>query len=929
MELIKTSVITTRKRCAIVALVASALLSCITLSCGKTKDNSQRTHKLLRADSVMEEAYQCYDNADFSKSIELSRRVLPIYSASHDSAGMSDVFSHLSACYHRISMTDSALSNGFAGLRIDEKLNDKERLSSSYNNLAGIFVGCERPEEAKAFIVKAISIENEITPARPTSLAIRYGIAAEVYLKLNKSDTALTYINKAFEIDSVAADTVHMARRLAVMGDTYNAMNNPSKALECYNRSLNFLEITGDKYSQMLTYKNLGSLHDKQGNTAEAIKCLEQSAQLAKECNAKRVLQQDYVLMAGVLRDSDPRQALELMRQSNDLKDSIFNDASSKLSAQYAMEFESKQKQLTIEEQQHSLTTQRLIIIATSIAVLLLLVGCVALFLINWLRSKAQRAEKNAEQMKDLFFTNVTHEFRTPLTVILGEAESLRIADKTPSNQPRYNAIINQGNHLLDLVNQLLHMSKVRTSMGSLQWQNGDISTMVNMIVENMRVLAENRNITITTTFDNSDFNIDFVPEYCHSIVTNLIGNSLKFTPNGGQVDIAMSSSRNVVTIKISDNGCGIKSKDLPHIFDLFYQGDSEKADLGTGIGLSIVKLMTETMNGSIQVESEEDHGTTFTIMMPAKQNNVDYPKWIPKVITKSLDDTNHTTHTSSNAIEQGNCYDDNSNKPIALIVEDNADVALFIEHVMEEQYNVVHAYDGHAGLSKAREIVPDIIITDVMMPEINGYELCKMIRSDELINHVPIVIVTARDTGRDRLDALAAGADAFLVKPFNNDELLALAENLLLSRKMLRMKFKLTGFDQTGSPSMQEAPATPSLNTATIVEQRNRAFIDKVKSIIHDNIDNSDMSSLFIADKMNLSQRQLNRKIKSIINADTTSLIRDVRITVAKEMLITSQDPVTEIAERCGFESSSYFSKIFKQYTKLTPTDFRKQILQ
>ena len=142
-------------------------------------------------------------------------------------------------------------------------------------------------------------------------------------------------------------------------------------------------------------------------------------------------------------------------------------------------------------------------------------------------------------------------------------------------------------------------------------------------------------------------------------------------------------------------------------------------------------------------------------------------------------------------------------------------------------------------------------------------------------------------------------------------------------------MKFKLTGFDQAGSPSMQEAPATPSLNTATIVEQRNRAFIDKVKSIIHDNIDNSDMSSLFIADKMNLSQRQLNRKIKSIINADTTSLIRDVRITVAKEMLITSQDPVTEIAERCGFESSSYFSKIFKQYTKLTPTDFRKQILQ
>lgn len=919
----------TGSKWSLAAIIASTLMSCMTLSCNKATDSRQRSHDLLAADSLMEEAYQCYDNTEFSKSIELSRRVLPVYAAGKDSAGMSDVFSHLSACYHRISMTDSALSNGFAGLRIDESQNDLERLSSSYNNLAGIFLGCERPQEARAFIIKAISIENEINPERPTKKAIRYGIAAEVYLKLNKTDTALTYINKAYEIDSMAADTIHMARRLAVMGDTYNAMDNPGKAMECYNRSLYFLEITGDKFSQMLTYKNLGSLHDKQGNKAEAMKCLEQSALLAQECNAKRVLQQDYVLMADVLRESNPHQALQFMKQSTDLKDSIYNDATSKLTAQYAMEFESKQKQLTIEEQQHSITTQRLIIIATSIAVMLLLVGCVALFLINWLRSKAMRAEKNAEQTKDLFFTNVTHEFRTPLTVILGETESLRLADKSPTNQPRYNAIINQGNHLLDLVNQLLNMSKVRTAVGALQWQNGDISTMVMMIVENMRVAAENRNITITTEIDDSDFNIDFVPEYCHSIVSNLIANSLKFTSNGGHINIALSNNQSTITFKIIDDGCGIKAKDLPHIFDLFYQGDTQNVDLGTGIGLSIVKLMTEAMNGNISVESEEGHGTTFTIKLPAKQQQGDFPKWMPKMLTKPFEEELPTTPSIEDAAVPFNDEADESiSKPIALVVEDNADVALFIEHVLESQYKVVQARNGREGLSKAHEIVPDIIITDLMMPEINGYELCKMIRSDELVNHVPIVIVTARSTDKDRLEALDVGADAFLVKPFNNDELRALAENLLLNRKMLRLKFQNITTPYVTEPKANDSITMP-LTTATVVEQRNRAFIDKVKTIIGNNIDNSDMNSLFIADKMNLSQRQLNRKIKSIGGIDTTTLIRDVRISVAKEMLINTDNPVNEIAEQCGFESSSYFSKIFKQYTKLTPTDFRKQVLQ
>lgn len=914
---------------AIITAIVCIVLPCLLMACGNNSKNSQkRSKELVVADTLLEKAFNCYDNADFAQSIDYTRDALSLYSAQHDSASMSDAYSLLTACYQRISMTDSALSNGVAGMMIEQRLHDNERLSSSYSNLAAIYLSAERPQEAKMFINRSIAVENSLPTPNPSKQAIRYAIAAEVYLKLGMTDTALNYINKAYTIDSTATDTIHMGRRLSVMGDIYSARGQLKQAGERYLQAMACHKASGDKYSQMLTLKNMGSLRDKQGHATEAIACLEQSVKLAQECNAKRVLQQNYELMASVASHSQPSQAVKFMKMSSELKDSIYNDATSNMAAQYAMEFESKEKQFTIEEQQHAITKQRLAIIAISIAVILLLLLSGALFIINLLKSKAQRAEKNAEQMKTLFFTNVTHEFRTPLTVILGETEALRTMDLNAANQSRYNAIINQGNHLLDLVNQLLNMSKVETAVGSLQWQNGDISTMVRMIVENMRVAAENRNITITTTFDDSDFNIDFVPEYWHSIVTNLIGNSLKFTPSGGRVDIAMTSNNSIVTLKISDNGCGIKAKDLPHIFDLFYQGDAEQADLGTGIGLSIVKMMTETMNGSINVESKEGEGSTFTIKMPTRQPDGDYPKWVPKILSRPFEEEINETDVSS--IDHDINELDAGNKPIALVVEDNHDVATYIEHVLERQFNVVHAYDGREGVTKAHELVPDIIITDLMMPGINGYELCRRIRHDELAGHVPIIVVTARSTRNDRLEALAVGADAFLVKPFNNDELNALAGNLLLNRKMLRMKYQATVADLPASsePGHHEEASTATMTTAGLVAQNNRIFIDKVKTIIRENLANNELSSIFIADKMNLSQRQLNRKIKSTVNIDTTSLIRDVRIAVAKHMLINSQDPVSEIAERCGFDSASYFSKIFKQHTKLTPTEFRKQIL-
>ncbi len=906
-------------------------LALIAASCSQVS-NVERNSDLMVADSLMEEAYKQYDNANFNKSIELCRQSMDSYRLQSDSASLSDAYSHLSACYQRISMNDSALSNCYSSLRIDEKLKDKERLSSSYNNLAAIYLGIDRALEAKPFIKKAIVLEQAATPQHPSKLSVRYGIAAEIYLKLNKTDSALAFINKAYAIDSVAADTLHMARRMVVMGDIYSSMERQDSALNSYNNAIEFLNTTADKYSLAVAYKSLGSLYEKRNEHGKALECLEKSTELAKECNARRILLQNYYLMGISPANKNHDKVVEYLKNSNALKDSIYNDASSNLASHYSMTLEAQNKQITIEEQQHSITMQRLIIAATSIALLLVLLGFASLFRINILRARAQRAEKNAEQMKDMFFTNMTHEFRTPLTVILGEAQALREGVGSHANHDRYDAIINQGNHMLNLVNQLLSISKVRSSIGALDWHHGDFSIMTKMILENMRINAESKGVNLNLECTNQDYNIDFVPDYCHSIVSNLMSNAVKFTPSGGSVTVKLSKHGSKVSLSIADTGVGISANDLPHIFDLFYQGDTGSASLGTGIGLALVKQMTEAMNGNIEVESQQGNGTTFCLTLPAKHAGSTYPKWVhSSLITHhSSLKTHHSsliTHHSSLITQNSSLITHHSSlitqNTIVLIVEDNPDVASFLGHILEEKYQVVKAQNGTEGVDKAREIIPDIIVTDIMMPETSGIELCKMVRADELLNHIPIIIVTARSGASDRLEALAAGADAFLVKPFNNDELKALVEALLTSRQLLRHKYQLA----LQSPATAQETQATSTATASnsVITARNTAFIAKVRDIITTAIGNPLMGSTFIASKMNLSQRQLNRKIKSLTGIDTSSLIRDIRIAKAKELLCSTDIPVTEVGERCGFDSASYFAKIFKLHTKLTPSDYRK----
>ena len=335
---------------------------------------------------------------------------------------------------------------------------------------------------------------------------------------------------------------------------------------------------------------------------------------------------------------------------------------------------------------------------------------------------------------------------------------------------------------MLSLVNQLLYISKVRSVVSSQDWRTGDIVALLRMVLESVRVQTAKDLIDIEFFTSDDSIQMDFVPDYTQKLLQSLLSNSIKFTPRGGKIRVSVVLEKKMVHITIIDSGRSIAEKDLPHIFDPFYQGDASVGNLRTGIGLSLVRQMTEAMDGKIEVSSMKEQGTKFLVTLPQSHADEEFKKWLPEeglleeerlAVNKdnrtSLDEEDSTSMEKENmALQQ----DEDMRQPTILVIEDNADIARYMGAILEDRYRVLFALDGKEGLAKAEEYMPDLILTDLMMPEMDGYELCRVVRASDILNHIPVIVVTARCEEKDLLMGLEAGADAYLVKPFSADEL-------------------------------------------------------------------------------------------------------------------------------------------------------------
>lgn len=564
-------------------------------------------------------------------------------------------------------------------------------------------------------------------------------------------------------------------------------------------------------------------------------------------------------------------------------------------------------------------------IILYSSIFLVLMAGAAIAFLVYTLRMRArtQRSMQEMEQVRQNFFTNITHEFRTPLTVILGITDGLkkRLADR--HTEPGFDLIIRQSNEMLSLVNQLLYISKVRSVVSSHDWRTGDIVALLRMVLESVRVQTAKDLIDIEFFTSDDSIQMDFVPDYTQKLLQSLLSNSIKFTPRGGKIRVSVVLEKKMVHITIIDSGRSIAEKDLPHIFDPFYQGDASVGNLRTGIGLSLVRQMTEAMDGKIEVSSMKEQGTKFLVTLPQSHADEEFKKWLPEeglleeerlAVNKdnrtSLDEEDSTSMEKENmALQQ----DEDMRQPTILVIEDNADIARYMGAILEDRYRVLFALDGKEGLAKAEEYMPDLILTDLMMPEMDGYELCRVVRASDILNHIPVIVVTARCEEKDLLMGLEAGADAYLVKPFSADELKIRVAKLLESRRLLREKY---------SQALQEGKSD-----SVEISDGDKDFMARLQKVLFANISDTDLSSEILADKLFMSKSQLNRKVKSITGLDTATYVRQSRMSFAKKLIAAGDMSIGDIVMRCGFESPSYFTKTFKQYFGVTPSQYRKQV--
>ena len=698
-------------------------------------------------------------------------------------------------------------------------------------------------------------------------ISLCHGYFGNLYEKEGYVEKAIAEYEEAYQMEN-KIDDWHWLNFCIALVNIYIDQNNYSKALQLLYKA-NQKATSGHSLDHLASIFGLYSIvYDRIGNTQKAY----YSYRLSKTYNDSVLCRQNLISV------QNERVKYEYQRRQQEI-DTINNN------------FNTERK------------LRNVIIISLIVILVLLIIGVGLLTYLLKIRKREQAAMRQVDNMRSSFFTNITHEFRTPLTVIIGLGERIASDGSLENLKSIGETISRQGRNLLLLINQILDVSKLKSNVSLSEYQHGDIIGYIHLIFDGAKVLADRKNIKYHFQAREKTVEMDFIPDYITKIVGNLISNAIKFTPPYGVVTISTETRNNRFILTVQDNGCGISAQDLPYIFDAFYQCNSKSRSVGSGIGLSLVKQLVEAMNGAVSVESQENSGTSFTVDLPLSQSVNQIMSLTEK---PAIDDILVADGEQSLSVE----WEDDSLTRI-LIVEDNNDVSTFIGSIISNA-NIYYARNGKDGLEKALQIVPDVIITDIMMPEMDGIEMCAKIRQSDILCHIPIIIISAKAEQNDKIEGLKSGADAYLYKPFNAEELNVTINSLLERRKLLQEHFARN--------SAKDLVPTEQFSV------NDKGFLNKVIDLVHAQMASQCVSINDLADSLNMTPRQLNRKINAITGDNISKYVLEVRMLHAKHLLDSNKNyTVAEVAYKCGYEENSNFTRAFKMLYGITPTQYRK----
>jgi signal transduction histidine kinase/ligand-binding sensor domain-containing protein/DNA-binding response OmpR family regulator len=583
---------------------------------------------------------------------------------------------------------------------------------------------------------------------------------------------------------------------------------------------------------------------------------------------------------------------------------------------------------------------------------------------------------REVDQLKSRFFANISHEFRTPLTLIKGPVKQMLIGEFIGNVKDQYKMILRNSDRLLGLINQILDLSKLESGEMKLQVSETDIIPYLRGLILSFSPLADRKKITMNFNTDDDIINEYIDRDKIEKIVTNLLSNAFKFTPENGTISIRICTDEafpgkvlsktetsgrnaspqqtniqyptsNIIKITISNTGPGIPTDQIDKIFDRFYQADStyKKDGESSGIGLALTKELVEVCHGEITVSSTPNENTTFTVSLPIskehfKENEIVKEPETADSVTEAGDRRPETEESSveissytsnpntsiehsrqktspsgrsvgmkSSKISQASSIEDRGSR--ILIVEDNPDVTSYIYSFLDQQYRIMTAENGKEGLKKVLDKYPDLIISDVMMPEMDGFEFCQKVKHDERISHIPVILLTAKADLESKIEGLEFGADDYVTKPFEARELLIRVKNLIEQRRKLREKFT----------------ALVDLNPADIAaSSMDEQLLNRLLAVFEDHMEEPDFSIEQLAREIGMSRSHLNRKIQALTNVSTSEFIRTLRLQRAARMLTHASGTISEIAYKVGFNNLSYFSKAFRKHFGKLPSELYKK---
>ena len=522
------------------------------------------------------------------------------------------------------------------------------------------------------------------------------------------------------------------------------------------------------------------------------------------------------------------------------------------------------------------------------------------------------------------FFTNISHELRTSLALVYGPVNMLsRVRDKTSFDKMIESINYNMRN-LLNLVDQLLNLSRIENGALPLSVSRTDVPFLLRRLADGFSFQAHEKSIELTCDCYGDLARVPVDAGKLARVVVNLVSNALKYTPEGGHVRIVAEcvarpdrilsgykTSASYLQISVTDDGIGMKDEDVAHIFDRYTRlAQTESSVTGTGIGLHYVKELLRIHGGAVNAQVRKEGGMRFVFALPADESLYEITESAKDFRSDVIDGMLVVDPVKDEAVEE----DGNSERYKVLVVEDNASLLAWLKEILSSRYDVYTASDGADALDIVNDVLPDMVLTDIIMPKVDGYELCRRIKEDKLLSHIPVVILTSRTGDEDRLIGYQHGADLYVTKPFSAEMIMTLIGNVLATREKLRERF--TSQEEIEDDGRQG-------NEADIISAEDRAFIDRLRKYIEDNISETSISITSLAGEMCMSRASFFRKMKSLTGMTPNDFILTYRVNKAAAMLREGKWRIGEIADMLGFSSASHFSRVFRQRFGKTPKEF------